>query len=101
MLTDGSNTLAQREQLDQFFAESQKRAFVHARYALRDEDDALDVVQDAMLRLVRQYAQRPASEWPGLFYRIVENRIRDVQRHRSGRQRVLGWLPGRRDAHAE
>lgn len=89
----GSSALDQREQLDRFFASAERRALVHARYALRNEDDALDAVQDAMLNLVRRYAARPKSEWPGLFYRILENRIRDMQRHRTVRARVLSFLP--------
>lgn len=93
----GSGPLEQRAQLDRFFAASERRAFVHARFALDDHDDALDAVQDAMLSLARRYADRPQEEWPGLFYRILENRIRDLQRHRGVRQRVLGWLPGFRE----
>jgi RNA polymerase sigma-70 factor (ECF subfamily) len=93
-VSHGSGPLEQRAQLDRFFAASEQRAFAHARYALGDPDDALDAVQDAMLSLVRRYAQRPQQEWPGLFYRILENRIRDMQRHRVVRRRVLGWLPG-------
>lgn len=46
-----------------------------------------------MLNLVRRYAGRPESEWPGLFYRILENRIRDLQRHRTVRSRVLSFSP--------
>ncbi len=89
----GSGVLEQREQLDRFFAGAERKAFVHARCALRNEDDALDAVQDAMLRLATKYADRPPTEWPGLFYRILENRIRDMQRHRSVRGRVLSLLP--------
>lgn len=51
-----------------------------------------------MLRLATRYADRPATEWPGLFYRILENRICDMQRHRTVRGRVLSFLPvGRAD----
>lgn len=88
-----SSALDKREQLDRFFAAAERKAFVHARYALSHEDDALDAVQDAMLSLVQRYASRPEGEWPGLFYRILENRIRDLQRHRTVRARVLGFLP--------
>jgi len=63
--------------------------------ALRHEDDALDAVQDAMLQLARAYADRPAAEWKPLFYRILENRIRDMQRRRTVRGRVIAWLPFR------
>ena len=64
--------------------------------ALRHEDDALDAVQDAMLQLARAYGARPESEWKPLFYRILENRIHDVQRRRMTRNKVIAWLPFRR-----
>ena len=64
-----------------------------AQAALRHEEDALDAVQDAMLQLARSYAARPAEEWKPLFYRILENKIRDLQRRRMVRSRVMAWLP--------
>jgi len=60
---------------------------------LRDDEDALDSVQDAMLQLVRRYAHRPADEWRALFYRILQNRIRDYQRRRQVRNRLFAWWP--------
>jgi len=71
------------------------KAFKIAQAALRHEDDALDAVQDAMLQLARAYSDRPAEEWKPLFYRILENRIRDMQRRRTVRGRVISWLPFR------
>lgn len=81
--------------LNQFLAGVELKAFKIARAALRHEDDALDAVQDAMLQLARAYAERPAQEWKPLFYRILENRIRDMQRRRTVRGRVIAWLPFR------
>ncbi|MBV9912548.1 MAG: hypothetical protein JOZ93_08215, partial [Sinobacteraceae bacterium] len=66
--------------LNQFLVGVELKAFKIAQAALRHEDDALDAVQDAMLQLARAYADRPAEEWKPLFYRILENRIRDMQR---------------------
>jgi RNA polymerase sigma-70 factor (ECF subfamily) len=66
-----------------------------AQIALRHEQDALDAVQDAMLQLVRSYGDRPGDQWRPLFYRILENRIRDMQRRRTVRGRVMSWLPFR------
>ena len=83
--------------LNQFLAGVELKAFKIAQAALRHEDDALDAVQDAMLQLARAYADRPAQEWKPLFYRILENRIRDMQRRRTVRGRVIAWLPFRGD----
>ena len=47
-----------------------------------------------MLKLARNYAKRPSAEWRPLFYRILENGIRDLQRRRSVRKRFMTWLPG-------
>ncbi len=62
----------------------ERRAFKQALFAVRDEHTALDLVQDAMLRLAEKYAGRPAAELPLLFQRILQNAIRDYYR----RQRV-------------
>src|SRR6185312_11624551 len=87
--------------LSQFLGGVEVRAFKIAQAALRHEDDALDAVQDAMLQLARAYSDRPAEEWKPLFYRILENRIRDMQRRRTVRGRVLAWLPFRNDEDDE
>lgn len=74
-------------------ASVEQRAFRIARIVLRDDEDALDSVQDAMLQLARRYGQRPAEEWRPLFYRILQNRIRDYQRRRQVRSRLFAWWP--------
>jgi RNA polymerase sigma-70 factor (ECF subfamily) len=60
-----------------FLAEAERRAFKHAKFAVRDEEAALDIVQDSMLKLVEKYADRPVSEFPMLFHRILQNTILD------------------------
>ena len=94
-LSDASSK-ARARALNDFLASVELRAFKIAVVALRHEDDALDAVQDAMLQLARAYAARPEEEWKPLFYRILENRIRDVQRRRMTRNKVIAWLPFRR-----
>jgi RNA polymerase sigma-70 factor (ECF subfamily) len=79
--------------LEAFLAGIERKAFKIAQLALRNEDDALDAVQDAMLSLVRTYAARPSAEWKPLFYRILDNRVRDMQRRRTVRGRVMAWMP--------
>ena len=81
--------------LDQFLSSVEKRAFKIAQLGLRNDDDALDAVQDAMMKLVQSYSARPVDEWRPLFYRILANGIRDVQRRRTVRGRIMAWLPTR------
>lgn len=84
--------LQQRAAMERFLAGVERRAYRMARLAVRDGDDALDIVQDAMLRLVRRYAGAPAAEWPLLFFRILHNRILDHQRRGSVRRRVIAFF---------
>ena len=85
------------EALNAFLAGVERRALRMAEFAVGDHEDALDLVQDAMLLLVRRYAERPESEWPPLFWRILNNRITDLHRRRQVRKRVLGWFTPRVD----
>src|ERR1022692_3980723 len=96
-----SNTTTRSRALNQFLASVELKAFKIAQSALRHEPDALDAVQDAMLQLTRAYADRPAEEWRPLFYRILENRIRDMQRRRTVRARIMAWLPHRDEEDEE
>jgi RNA polymerase sigma-70 factor (ECF subfamily) len=88
------SALQQSRALDRFLAGVERRAFRIAQMQLRNEDDALDVVQGAMLRLAQSYGQRPAEEWQPLFYRILYNGIRDAQRRRTVRSRIFSLWPG-------
>jgi RNA polymerase sigma-70 factor (ECF subfamily) len=90
----GGAVLDETRELNKFLGEVERRAFRIAQVALRDPDDALDVVQDAMLKLARNYASKPSAEWRPLFYRILENGIRDLQRRRTVRKKWMVWLPG-------
>jgi RNA polymerase sigma-70 factor (ECF subfamily) len=68
-----------------FLAEVERRAFKQAMFAVRDQHVALDVVQDAMLKLADKYAERPSAELPLLFQRILQNTIRDFYRRQKVR----------------
>jgi RNA polymerase sigma-70 factor (ECF subfamily) len=99
-LADAEPTVAEdtalqsAQRLDRFLASVERRAFRIAQMAVRDRDDALDIVQGAMLRHARNYGQHPSEQWKPLFYRILYNGIRDAQRRRSVRARIFGLLPG-------
>lgn len=74
--------------LDAFLDGIGARAFRFAEAGLRSRDDALDAVQDAMMKMLA-YRERPAQEWTPLFWTILRSRIVDTQRRRRFR---LGWL---------
>lgn len=90
--TTGTTTLQGERQLNEFLAGVERRALRIAEIAVRDRDEALDLVQDAMIRLVRNYATRPCDDWSPLFYRILQNGIRDWHRRRKVRNRVMVWF---------
>ena len=77
--------LASPQEISSFLAEVERRAFKQAMYAVRDEDAALDVVQDAMLKLTEKYAAKPSAELPMLFQRILQNTIHDHFRRQKVR----------------
>ena len=77
--------MATRQELSDFLAAAERRAFKQAVYAVRDQEVALDVVQDTMLKLATRYAERPPSELPLLFQRILQNAITDHFRRQKVR----------------
>lgn len=77
--------LASRIELSDFFAGIERRAYKQAMFAVHDSDTALDVVQDAMLKLAEKYGDKPAGELPLLFHRILQNTIRDFYRRQKVR----------------
>ncbi len=81
--------------MNAFLAQVERRAFRMAEIHLGHREDALDAVQDAMLRLVKHYSDKPAQEWTPLFWGILRRRIVDLQRRRKVRSIMVGWLGGK------
>ncbi len=78
--------------LDHFLAAIEKRAYRMAFIATGNSEEALDVVQDAMLKLVHKYAKRSAEEWPLLFHRILQNTLNDWYRKQKVRHGLMRWF---------
>jgi RNA polymerase sigma-70 factor (ECF subfamily) len=81
--------LASDKELSDFLKSVEKRAFKRTVYAVRDEDAALDIAQDAMIRLAEKYFDRPAAELPLLFTRILSNATMDWFRRQKVRNAVV------------
>jgi len=84
-VSKGYCDLASAQEISAFLAEVERRAFKQAMYAVRDDEAALDIVQDAMLKLTEKYADKPAAELPMLFQRILQNTIHDHFRRQKVR----------------
>jgi RNA polymerase sigma-70 factor (ECF subfamily) len=63
--------------MSDFLASVERRAFKQAVFSVQEEEAALDIVQDSMMRLAEKYSDKPAGELPLLFQRILQNAIRD------------------------
>lgn len=80
--------------LEQFLASIEQRAYRMAVIATSNRDDALDIVQDAMTKLVTKYSSKQPDEWPPLFHRIMQSTIRDWYRRskvRNGLRQLFNW----------
>lgn len=75
--------------MDTFLANIERRAFHMARLATGNRDDALDIVQDTMYKLVEKYSAKQADEWRPLFYRILNSKITDYYRRNAVKNRII------------
>jgi RNA polymerase sigma-70 factor (ECF subfamily) len=88
-LISGAISLASDKELSDFLKSVERRAFKRVSYAVRDDDAALDIVQDSMIRLADKYIDRPAAELPLLFQRILSNATMDWFRRQKVRRAIV------------
>lgn len=82
-----------RQAMDKFFRDSEQKAYLMAMTLTHDRQEALELVQESMLRLVQNYCNRQPDEWGPLFYRILQNGIKDWYRKQKFSQIMYGLLP--------
>src|SRR5215468_5368259 len=96
-IADSEKKLASSQELSAFLAEVERRAFKQAVFAVRDDEAALDIVQDAMIKLAEKYGDKSAAELPPLFQRILQNTIHDWFRRQKVRNTWVTLFSSLRD----
>ena len=81
--------MASEKELSDFLQSVEKRAFKRSVYHVRDDEAALDIVQDSMMKLAEHYGDKPASELPMLFQRILSNTTLDWFRRNKTRRALF------------
>jgi RNA polymerase sigma-70 factor, ECF subfamily len=84
--------LATEQELSDFLKSVEKRAFKRSVYHVRNEESALDIVQDSMMKLVEHYSHKPVDELPMLFQRILSNTTLDWFRRQKTRNALFSNL---------
>ena len=88
----GKSLLATEQELSDFLKSVEKRAFKRSVYHVRNEESALDIVQDSMMKLAEHYGHKPAAELPMLFQRILSNCTLDWFRRQKTRNALFSNL---------
>jgi RNA polymerase sigma-70 factor (ECF subfamily) len=83
--------------IELFLAQIEKKAYRMAEIATQNPADALDIVQETMIKLVQKYSDKPSEQWKPLFYRILQNRITDHFRSRTIHRKVFFWKNSQQD----
>ncbi len=78
--------------MEDFLSSIERQAYRMAMFACHHQDDALDLVQEAMCSFVGKYTNKPQEEWKVLFYRVLQNKIRDFYRREKVRNRWRSWF---------
>ena len=81
--------MATEQELSDFLKSVEKRAFKRSLYHVRNEESALDIVQDSMMKLAEHYGDKPAAELPMLFQRILSNCTLDWFRRKKTRNALF------------
>jgi len=92
--SDDATSRADNRDIEHFLREIERRALRMAEFGTGNRDEALDLVQDAMIAFVRNYGVRPGNEWSPLFWRVLDSRLNDWHRRQRVRNRWRVWWSG-------
>ncbi len=87
-----NHPLASDNELSEFLKSVERRAFKRCLYHVRDQEAALDIVQEGMMKLAQHYGDKPLAELPLLFQRILTNCMQDWFRRQKARQALFSNL---------
>ena len=90
-LSEGATDALGYSTLEEFLKFIERRAFHMARISTNNVDDAHDIVQDTMYKLVEKYADKAPADWKPLFYTILRSKTTDYYRRNAIRDKVFPW----------
>jgi len=90
-LSEGGTDALGYSTLEEFLKFIERRAFHMARISTNNVDDAHDIVQDTMYKLVEKYADKAPADWKPLFYTILRSKTTDYYRRNAIRDKVFPW----------
>lgn len=94
--------MASELELNDFLKSVEKRAFKRMLYQVRDTEAALDIVQDSMMKLCSSYSDKPLTELPMLFQRILSNTMLDwFRRQKTKKSFLLNFSDFSKNAHED
>ena len=83
--------------MEEFLVEIEKKAYRMIVISIGDHGDAMDILQECMIKLVTKYGQHPSEQWKPLFYRILHNKITDWHRHQKVKNLLFFWKADTQD----
>ena len=92
-MVDIKSNISQRVRIERFLSSVQSSGYRMAQLATSNTDDAMELVQETMLQLVKRYSDRPDNELKILFYRILSSRITDWYRKTAFRKQFQSFFP--------
>lgn len=81
------------QDINSFLKHIEKKAYRMVFMSVGGHADAIDLLQDSMLKLVVKYSDKTPSEWKPLFYRILSNKMTDWHRHQKLKNMLFFWKP--------